>query len=97
VRAHGLARLWWAAELTRSRQGYGDTRRLLGNPYLADRVVGSALARTPQVLGGLVDALADADWETVNRGVKALGIRAGTVCLEALDRREVAALVRASV
>lgn len=94
VKVHGLARLWWAAELTRSRQGYGDTLRLLGNPCLLDRALGSGLARAPHVVGGLVDALGDADRETVSRAWKALGIRAATLCIEALDRREIAELAR---
>jgi hypothetical protein len=93
---HGLARLWWAAELTCAELGdpYASTRRLVQWQYLLDRVLRSRLVRSKPVMLGVLDALAgSSDWRLINGTMQQLGALASTICLEAMDRAEVGALV----
>jgi hypothetical protein len=96
VTEHGLARLWWAAELTVSPAGtYIDTRRLVRSQRLMERVLRSGVGRSRTVMLGLLDAMhAEREWSRIDRGIRAVGAWSTTVCLEALDRTEVADLVR---
>lgn len=94
---HGLGRLWWAAELTwgAGRDGYDDSRRLLEWQYLLGRLLSSQILRSRPVMLGVLDALTGtSDWEVVNDVMRRLRALAVTVCLDAMDRAEVAALAR---
>ncbi|MEQ1508067.1 MAG: DUF6339 family protein, partial [Myxococcota bacterium] len=95
---HGLGRLWWAAELTFADgpDPYVDTRRLVRWQYLLHRLSSSRVVRSRTVMRGVLDVLAGtADWRLINGTIHQLGAVAATISLDALDRTEVAAVVRA--
>ncbi|MEM6926907.1 MAG: DUF6339 family protein [Myxococcota bacterium] len=93
---HGLARAWWAAELTvdgAQPDPYEDTRRLTATQYAMDRLLRSELGRNRTVLLGILDALGDTpSWRHVGHVVAALSQLDTTVALDALSREEVARL-----
>jgi len=95
---HGLARLWWAAELTvasGAADPYWDTGKFAKGQYLMDRLLKSNLSRNSTLLLGILDGLGESvDWRRINETVGALGVIETTVCLDALTRAEVAGLVR---
>lgn len=93
---HGLARVWWTAELTvdvTRPDPYADTRRLAATQYSMDRLLRSELSRNRTVLLGILDALGDAPpRRRVSHVVSALSQLDTTVALDALSRDEVASL-----
>ncbi|GEM_PF-6814710 len=96
---HGLARLWWAAELTCTEsQAPREHREALGallmSQYRTDRLLGMSIARHPPVLLGFLDALGDdIRWQVLNQVCQRLGVMATTYAVVAMTRDETRSLV----
>lgn len=96
---HGLARLWWAAELTRE-DGAGEgaharaVTALLSSQYRTDRLLSMALLRHSSAMLGVLDAIGnDIRWQVLNEVCHRLGLMATTYAVVAMTRGEVRGLV----
>ena len=94
---HGLARLWWAAELT-SREGRVDTKYLsllLGGQYRTDRILSTPILRQGHVVRALLDVLGDdVRWQVLNGLCARVGVLATTYDLAAMTESECRAFFR---
>lgn len=63
---HGIARLWWAAQLTRNGDSYRDTEALLWMPEIAERQYG----QYPLVLRTLLRFITSTRKSLIERGVR---------------------------
>jgi len=95
----GLARLWWAAELTcetgnaRPRPHDRAVSALLASQYRTDRLLSMPLLRHPPAMLGMLDALGgDLRSQVTNELCRRLGLVATTYAVVAMTRPEVAAL-----
>jgi len=96
---HGLARLWWAAELTRE-DGAGESAHaraataLLSSQYRTDRLLSMAVLRHSSAMLGVLDAIGkDIRWQVLNEVCHRLGLMATTYAVVAMTREEVRRLV----
>ena len=93
---HGLARLWWAAELTSEdgRVDEGSLAGLLASQYRTDRLLSMPILRHSPVLRGVLDAIGgDVRWQVLNAVCQRLGVLATTYAVPGMTRGEAARLV----
>jgi hypothetical protein len=96
---NGLARLWWAAELTREQGADNETHRsglvtLLESQYRTDRLLSTPTLRQPTILLGVLDAIGgDLRWQVLNQICRRLGLMATTYAVYAMSRAQVRNLV----
>ncbi len=91
---NGLARLWWAAELTQERdttteEHFKAIKKLLMSQYRTDRLLSMVLVRHPPVLLGVLDAIgSDIRWQVLNEICRRLGLLATTYAIDTMSRVE---------
>ena len=94
---NGLARLWWAAELTADPGGRSDESSLaalLSSQYRTDRLLSMPVLRQAPVLKGFLDAIGDdVRWQVLNAVCQRVGVLATTYAVPAMTRQEVRAFV----
>ncbi len=88
---NGLARLWWAAELT-ADQGKVDESSLgalLSSQYRTDRLLSMSILRHAPVLRGFLDAVGDdTRWQVLNAVCQRVGMLATTYAVAAMSQQE---------
>lgn len=93
---HGLARLWWAAELTtdHGRVDVSSLAALLASQYRTDRLLSMPILRHSPVLRGFLDAIRDdIRWQVLNAVCQRVGVLATTYAVSAMTREETARFV----
>jgi hypothetical protein len=96
VTDNGLARLWWAAELTADRGGIDESSlaALLASQYRTDRLLSMATLRHAPVLKGFLDAIGDdIRWQVLNAVCQRVGVLSTTYAVPAMTREEARAFV----
>jgi hypothetical protein len=88
---NGLARLWWAAELTSGDDDLDESllASLLSSQYRTDRLLSMAILRHAPVLRGFLDAIGqDTRWQVLNAVCQRVGLLATTYAVSAMTRAQ---------
>lgn len=84
-----LARLWWAAELTRADDNYYDTHRLFNKQRLVNYVLDSSFRRYRPAARAFAVELMDETGNDITEIAKRFNNSLSTIQLESCDKRDI--------
>lgn len=94
VYSNAIHRLWWGAELTRDDDDYSRTRDMFSNGRLANDVLDAQFARYSSAAKVVVDELADATSDVVQKTTRDVRTELSVYTLELMTDDEIRTLVR---